>query len=63
MIVRLFCYILAASFVLIGGSVGLGTLRTAYNTKSKVGYFIGFGSLSITLLIVSVVVNIGLKVG
>lgn len=63
MIVRLFCYILAASFVLIDGSVGLGTLRTAYNTKSKVGYFIGFGSLSITLLIVSVLVNIGLKVG
>lgn len=62
MIVRLFCYILAASFVLIDGSVGLGTLRTAYNTKSKVGYFIGFGSLSITLLIVSVLVNIGLKV-
>lgn len=63
MIVRLFCYILAVSFVLIDGSVGLGTLRTAYNTKSKVGYFIGFGSLSITLLIVSVLVNIGLKVG
>lgn len=63
MIVRLFCYILAASFVLIDGSIGLGTLRTAYNTKSKVGYFIGFGSLSITLLIVSVLVSIGLKVG
>lgn len=63
MIVRLFCYILAASFVIIDGSIGLGTLRTAYNTKSKVGYFIGFGSLSITLLIVSVLVNIGLKVG
>lgn len=45
MIVRLFCYILAASFVLIDGSIGLGTLRTAYNTKSKVGYFIGFGVL------------------
>ena len=63
MIVRLFCYILAASFVLIDGSIGLGTLRTAYNTKSKVGYFIGFGSLSITLLIVSVLISIGLKVG
>lgn len=63
MVVRLFCYILAASFVLIDGSIGLGTLRTAYNTKSKVGYFIGFGSLSITLLIVSVLVSIGLKVG
>lgn len=63
MIVRLFCYILATAFVLIDGSIGLGTLRTAYNTKSKVGYFIGFGSLSITLLIVSVLVNIGLKVG
>lgn len=63
MIVRLFCYILAASFVLIDGSIDLGTLRTAYNIKSKVGYFIGFGSLSITLLIVSVLVNIGLKVG
>lgn len=47
MIVRLFCYILAASFVLIG----LGTLRTAYNTKSKVGYFIGFGAILITILI------------
>lgn len=63
MVVRLFCYILAASFILIDGSIGLGTLRTAYNTKSKVGYFIGFGSLSITLLIVSVLVSIGLKVG
>lgn len=63
MVVRLFCYILAASFVLIDGSIGLGTLRTAYNTKSRVGYFIGFGSLSITLLIVSVLVSIGLKVG
>ena len=63
MIVKLFCYILAVSFVLIDGSIGLGTLRTAYNTKSKVGYFIGFGSLSVTLLIVSVLVNIGLKVG
>lgn len=63
MIVKLFCYILAVSFVLIDGSIGLGTLRTAYNTKSKVGYFIGFDSLSITLLIVSVLVNIGLKVG
>lgn len=63
MIVKLFCYILAVSFVLIDGSIGLGTLRTAYNTKSKVGYFIGFGSLSITLLIVSVLISIGLKVG
>lgn len=63
MIVRLFCHILATAFVLIDGSIGLGTLRTAYNTKSKVGYFIGFGSLSITLLIVSALVSIGLKVG
>jgi len=63
MVVKLFCYILAASFVLIDGSIGLGTLRTAYNTKSKVGYFIGFGALSITLLIVSLLVSIGLKVG
>lgn len=63
MVVKLFCYILATAFVLIDGSIGLGTLRTAYNTKSKVGYFIGFGSLSITLLIVSALVSIGLKVG
>lgn len=63
MVVKLFCYILAIAFVLIDGSIGLGTLRTAYNTKSKVGYFIGLSSLSITLLIVSALVSIGLKVG
>lgn len=63
MVVKLFCYILATAFVLIDGSIGLGALRTAYNTKSKVGYFIGFSYLSITLLIVSVLVSIGLKVG
>lgn len=62
MVVKLFCYILATAFVLIDGSIGLSTLRTAYNTKSKVGYFIGFGSLSITLLIVSALVSIGLEV-
>lgn len=56
MVVRLFCYILAASFVLIDGSIGLGTLRSAYNTKSKVGYFIGFGAILITLLIVSILI-------
>lgn len=63
MIVRLFCYILATAFVLIDGSISLGTLRTAYNAKSKIGYFIGFGSLSITLLIVSILIGIAMKVG
>lgn len=63
MIVRLFCYILAASFVLIDGSIGLGTLRTAYNTKSKAGYFIGFGAILITILIVSVLILIALNLG
>lgn len=63
MIVRLFCYILAASFVIIDDSIGLGTLRTAYNTKSKVGYFIGFGAILITILIVSVLILIALNLG
>lgn len=61
MIVRLFCYILATAFVLIDGSIGLGILRTAYNTKSKVGYFIGFGAILITVLIVSVLILIALN--
>lgn len=63
MIVRLFCYILATAFVLIDGSISLGILRTAYNAKSKIGYFIGFGSLSITLLIVSILIGTSMKVG
>lgn len=63
MIVRLFCYILAALFVLIDGSISVGTLRTAYNTKSKVGYFIGFGAILITILIVSVLILIVLNLG
>lgn len=63
MIVRLFCYILAALFIIIDGSIGLGTLRTAYNTKSKVGYFIGFGAILITILIVSVLISIALNLG
>lgn len=63
MIVRLFCYILATAFVLIDGSIGLGTLRTAYNTKSKAGYFIGFGAILITVLIVSVLILIALNLG
>ena len=56
-------YIVAILFVLVDDSISLGTLRTAKNTKSKVGYFIGFGSLSVTLLIVSALVGIGMKVG
>lgn len=63
MVVRLFCYILAALFVLIDGSIGLGILRTAYNTKSKVGYFIGFSAILITILIVSVLILIALNLG
>lgn len=63
MIVRLFCYILATAFVLIDGSIGLGTLRTAYNTKSKIGYFIGFGSILITVLIVSILISVASILG
>lgn len=63
MIVRLFCYILATAFVLIDGSIGLGILRTAYNIKSKVGYFIGFCAILITVLIVSVLILIAPNLG
>lgn len=61
--IAIVCYIVAILFVLVDGSISLGTLRTAKNTKSKIGYFIGFGSLSVTLLIVSALVVTGLKVG
>lgn len=61
--IAVICYIVAIIFVLVDGSISIGTLRTAKNTKSKVGYFIGFGSLSITGLIVSALIIIGLKVG
>jgi hypothetical protein len=54
---------IAILFALVAGSISLDTLRTAKNTKSKVGYFIGFGSLSVTGLLVSALVIIGLKVG
>ena len=63
MIVRLFCYILATAFVLIDGSISLGTLRTAYSAKSKIGYFIGFGSMLITILIVSILIAIATNLG
>lgn len=56
--IAIVCYIVAILFALVDGSISLGTLRTSKNTKSKVGYFIGFGSLSVTGLLV-----IGLKVG
>lgn len=56
--IAIVCYIVAILFVLVDGSISLGTLRTVKNTKSKVGYFIGFGSLGVTGLIVTV-----LKVG
>lgn len=61
--IAIVCYIVAILFVLVDGSISLGTLRTAKSTKSKVGYFIGFGSLSITGLIVSALIVISLKVG
>lgn len=63
MIVRLFCYILAALFIIIDGSISVGTLRTAYNTKSKVGYFIGLGAILITLLIVSILILVAQNLG
>lgn len=57
--IAIVCYIVAILFVLVDGSISLGTLRTAKNTKSKIGYFIGFGSLSVTLLIVSALIVTG----
>ena len=35
--IAIVCYIVAILFVLVDGSISLGTLRTAKNTKSKVG--------------------------
>lgn len=61
--IGIFCYVLAIAFVLIDGSISVGTLRTAFNTKSKVGYFIGFGSMFVTLAIVVALVILGMKVG
>lgn len=61
--IAIVCYIVAILFSLVDGSISLGTLRTAKNTKSKVGYFIGFGSLSVTGLIVSALIVISSKVG
>lgn len=61
--IAIVCYIVAILFALVDGSISLGTLRTVKNTKSKVGYFIGFGSLSVTGLIISALVITGLKVG
>lgn len=63
MIVRLFCYILATAFVIIDGSISLGILRTAYNAKSKTGYFIGFVSMLITILIVSILISVATCLG
>ena len=63
MVVRLFCYILAALFAIIDGSISVGTLRTAYSTKSRVGYFIGLGAILITILIVSILISIALNLG
>ena len=63
MIVRLFCYILATAFVIIDGSISLGTLRTTYNAKSKIGYFIGFGSMLIIILIVSILISVATNLG
>lgn len=61
--IAIICYALAIAFILIDGSICIGTLRTAFSIKSKVGYFIGFGSLFIALAVVGALVFIALKVG
>lgn len=61
--ISVLCYALALAFIFVDGSICIGTLRTAYSTKSKVGYFIGFGSMFVTLIIVAALVTIGVKLG
>lgn len=61
--VSILCYALALAFIFIDGSICIGTLRTAYSTKSKVGYFIGFGSMLVALVNVVALVILGVKVG
>lgn len=61
--ISVLCYVLALAFIFVDGSICVRTLRTAYSIKSKVGYFIGFGSMFITLIIVAVLVIIGVKLG
>lgn len=61
--IAIICYAFALAFILIDGSICIGTLRTAKSTKSKVGYFIGFGSLFITLAVVGALIFVALKVG
>lgn len=61
--VSILCYALALAFIFIDGSICIGTLRTAFSIKSKIGYFIGFGSMLVALVIVVALVILGVKVG
>ena len=61
--ISVLCYALALAFIFVDGSICVRTLRTAYSAKSKVGYFIGFGSMFVTLIIVAALVIIGVKLG
>lgn len=63
MVVSIFCYIFAIAFIIVDGSISVGALRTAFNAKSKEGYFIGFGSMLFTLLTVVALIVIAINLG
>lgn len=44
-------YISAILLILVDGMISLKTLKVAYNMKSKEGYIISFGTLTIILSI------------
>ena len=48
---NILCYISAILLILVDGMISLKTLKVAYNMKSKEGYIINFGTLTIVLSI------------